>query len=185
MLNILLIGAGLSMDAFAVSVTNGLTTPGYRLRHAALDRGVLRLFPGPDAAARLAAGQRGQRPGQRLGAVHKLFPAGLHRHEDDSGGRLKGEGRAYRRSSNPAAWLLMAVATSLDALAAGVSFAFMDVPLPAVVLLIAAVTFAVCFAGGVLGSRVPAIPCRAAGILGGAVLCGIGAKLLLEGIGAL
>ena len=81
--------------------------------------------------------------------------------------------------------LLMAVATSLDALAAGVSFAFMDVPLPAAVLLIAAVTFAVCFAGGVLGSRVPAIPCRAAGILGGAVLCGIGAKLLLEGIGAL
>ena len=79
----------------------------------------------------------------------------------------------------------MAVATSLDALAAGVSFAFMDVPLPAAVLLIAAVTFAVCFAGGVLGSRVPAIPCRAAGILGGAVLCGIGAKLLLEGIGAL
>ena len=41
------------------------------------------------------------------------------------------------------------------------------------------------FAGGVLGGRVPGISCRAAGIAGGAVLCCIGVRLLLEGIGVL
>ena len=46
MLNILLIGAGLSMDAFAVSVTNGLTTPGYRYRHAALTAAYFGFFQG-------------------------------------------------------------------------------------------------------------------------------------------
>ena len=40
-------------------------------------------------------------------------------------------------------------------------------------------------AGGLLGSRVPGISCKAAGIIGGAVLCCIGAKLLLEGIGVI
>ena len=79
----------------------------------------------------------------------------------------------------------MAVATSLDALAVGVSFAFMDAALLPSCLLIALVTFAICFAGGVLGGRVPGISCRAAGIAGGVVLCCIGVRLLLEGIGVL
>ena len=46
MLDILLIGAGLSMDAFAVSVTSALTTPGYRLRHAATAAAYFGFFQG-------------------------------------------------------------------------------------------------------------------------------------------
>ena len=46
MLNILLIGVGLSMDAFAVSVTNGLTIPGYRAGQAALTAAYFGFFQG-------------------------------------------------------------------------------------------------------------------------------------------
>lgn len=185
MLNILLIGAGLSMDAFAVSVTNGLTTPGYRYRHAALTAAYFGFFQGlmpllgwllgstvsglisawgPYISFFLLAfiGLRMIVEALRDGAAAKSGPALSH-------GRLA----------------VMAVATSLDALAVGVSFAFMDVPLAPSCLLIAGVTFVICLAGGVLGSRVPGISCRAAGILGGVVLCAIGLKLLFEGIGVL
>lgn len=46
MLNILLIGAGLSMDAFAVSVANGLAIPGYKCRHAAVTAAYFGFFQG-------------------------------------------------------------------------------------------------------------------------------------------
>lgn len=184
MLDILLIGAGLSMDAFAVSVTSALTTTGYRLKHAATAAAYFGFFQGLMPLLGWLLGSAVSGIASAWGPYISFFLLafiGIKMIAE----ALKGEGRAYPAELKPSRLLLMAVATSLDALAAGVSFAFMDVPLPAAVLLIAAVTFAVCFAGGVLGSRVPAIPCRAAGILGGAVLCGIGAKLLLEGIGAL
>ncbi len=183
MLDILLISAGLSMDAFAVSVTNALTTPGYRLRHAATAAAYFGFFQGLMPLLGWLLGSAVSGIASAWGPYISFFLLafiGIKMIAE----ALKGE-QAYPAELKPSRLLLMAVATSLDALAAGVSFAFMDVPLPAVVLLIAAVTFAVCLAGGVLGSRVPAIPCRAAGILGGAVLFGIGAKLLLEGIGAL
>ena len=53
---------------------------------------------------------------------------------------------------------VMAVATSLDALAVGVSFAFMDVPLAPSCLLIAGVTFVICFAGASWAAVCPAYP---------------------------
>ena len=80
--------------------------------------------------------------------------------------------------------LALALATSIDALAVGVSFAFsppaMGV-LPACVL-IGCTTFVIAAAGGFLGSRIPGIHPAKAGIVGGCVLILIGIKLLLEGL---
>jgi putative Mn2+ efflux pump MntP len=78
--------------------------------------------------------------------------------------------------------LAIAVATSNDALAVGVSFAFMDVRLVPSCVIIGCTTFVISAAGAFLGSRIPGISCKKAGILGGLVLIGIGVKLLLEGI---
>lgn len=77
----------------------------------------------------------------------------------------------------------MAVATSLDALAVGISFAFMEgVSLLPSCLMIGCTTFVLCFLGGMLGGKIPGVSCKTSGILGGLVLCGIGVKLLIEGL---
>lgn len=79
--------------------------------------------------------------------------------------------------------LVMAVATSLDALAVGISFAFMEgVSLLPSCLMIGCTTFVLCFLGGMLGGKIPGVSCKTSGILGGLVLCGIGVKLLIEGL---
>ena len=80
--------------------------------------------------------------------------------------------------------LALAVATSIDALAVGVSFAFSP-PLPGVVLscaVIGCTTFVIAFAGAMAASRIPGIQPKKAEIAGGIVLVAIGVKLLLEGL---
>ena len=80
---------------------------------------------------------------------------------------------------------LLAVATSIDALAVGVTFAFMKVNIIAAVLLIGIITF-ICSAVGIKIGSVFGTKYRAkAEIFGGAVLILIGLKILLEGIGIL
>lgn len=80
---------------------------------------------------------------------------------------------------------LLAVATSIDALAVGVTFAFMKVNIIAAVLFIGIITF-ICSAVGVKIGSVFGTKYRAkAEIFGGVVLILIGLKILLEGIGVL
>ncbi len=80
---------------------------------------------------------------------------------------------------------LLAVATSIDALAVGVTFAFLDVSILPAVLFIGVTTF-VCSAAGVkVGSVFGARYKKKAELVGGIVLVLIGLKLLLEGLGIL
>ena len=88
-------------------------------------------------------------------------------------------------SMNVKAMFLLAVATSIDALAVGVTFAFMKVDILEAVLFIGAITF-ICSAIGVkIGSVFGARYKAKAEIFGGIVLIVIGFKILLEGIGVL
>jgi putative Mn2+ efflux pump MntP len=75
---------------------------------------------------------------------------------------------------------LLSVATSIDALAVGLSFSLLgqDIWVPAI--LISAITFAVCLAGFEFGRRIGAFLEKRTGILGGLILIGIGIKILLE-----
>ena len=74
----------------------------------------------------------------------------------------------------------LAVATSLDAAAAGVTFPSMGLsPLPAAAV-IAIVTFAACFAGALLGQRLGAQLGGRAEVLGGGALIGLGVKILWD-----
>lgn len=79
--------------------------------------------------------------------------------------------------------LLMAVATSIDALAVGVSFAFLAVDLWTSSIMIGVVTFALSFLGGMVGFRLGERFRGYAELVGGGVLCLIGLKILLEHLG--
>ena len=135
-LELLLIGVGLSMDAFAVAVCQGLCMPKLNLRHAAV---IALFFGGFQALMPLA--------GWLLGAQF----AGYIQHLDHwlafvllafIGGKMLWESRSVETESASCAvtvtldyrqLLGMAVATSIDALAVGVTFAFLEVEiLPAV-----------------------------------------------------
>lgn len=182
MLSILLIGVGLSMDAFAVSVTSGLTVKGFGPKHAAL----LGLYFG---------GFQFLMPliGYLLGSTVSSFVSayapyisffllafvGVKMLVEAIRG---GDEAVCHTQLKHSQLLVMAIATSLDALAVGISFAFMDVPLLASCVIIGCTTFVLCFIGGMVGGKIPGISCKTAGIAGGVVLCGIGVKLLIEGL---
>lgn len=76
--------------------------------------------------------------------------------------------------------LLQAVATSIDALAVGISFAVMDVNIWSAACFIGIVTFACSLAGSFLGSRFGQFLKTKAQFLGGAILIGIGLKIFIE-----
>lgn len=80
---------------------------------------------------------------------------------------------------------LLAVATSIDALAVGVSFAVLDVNIWTSGLLIGIVTFVISFIGGTIGFKLGERFRSHATIAGGTVLCLIGLKVLLEHTGFL
>ena len=86
---------------------------------------------------------------------------------------------------NPRAMFPLAVATSIDALAVGLTFACLNVDVVPAVVLIGLITFTISAAGVRLGSLVGAKCQGAAGFVGGAILNLIGLKILLEHLGVL
>ena len=183
LLSILLIGVSLSMDAFAVSVTNGLTLKDFRLRHALwmglYFGGFQFLMPLLGCLLGSTVSHYIMRFGPYISFVLlgyigvKMILDAVKSGEDDEAVQSLSHSRLFA----------LAVATSIDALAVGVSFAFSP-PSPGIWLscaLIGCTTFVLTLLAAVLGSRFSLHP-RKAGILGGAVLLCIGVKLLLEGI---
>lgn len=78
---------------------------------------------------------------------------------------------------------VLAIATSIDALAAGITFALLETPILPVALTIGGITFVISFAGVVIGQIFGVRFKSKAEYFGGAVLIGIGAKILLEHLG--
>ena len=81
--------------------------------------------------------------------------------------------------------LVMSVATSIDALAIGVTFAFLNVNLWLAVSLIGGITFALSLTGVFLGHCIGAKFKDKATVFGGVVLVLIGLKILLEHLGVI
>lgn len=76
--------------------------------------------------------------------------------------------------------LSLAVATSIDALAVGLSFAFLQIPILLAIAIIGFITFWVSFTGVHLGKKFSSILGSKAEIAGGIVLIAIGVKILIE-----
>lgn len=75
---------------------------------------------------------------------------------------------------------ILAIATSIDALAVGVSFAFLDIPIIPIVISIATITFAVCFVGVFLGFKIGSYLGKIAQLIGGILLILIGFNIFNE-----
>ncbi len=186
MLSILLIGISLSMDAFAISVANGLTLKSFNVRHAlwmALYFGGFQfLMPLIGYFLGSAVSHYVDRFGPYISFALLAFIGGkmlLDSLKPGSGG----DDEAGMEALTHKALLASAVATSIDALAVGVSFAFLeDVKLLPSCLLIGCTTAIISFGGAMLGSRIPGVSGKKAGIVGGLVLIGIGLKILIQGV---
>lgn len=100
-----------------------------------------------------------------------------------SGWRSPPEGeKPDEKPAQHAFWVLAATgfATSIDAMAVGAGLAFLDVPIVPVAIAIGATTFVAVTLGVMLGRILGSIAGRGAEVVGGAVLVGIGAMILVE-----
>ncbi len=182
----ILLGASLSMDAFAVTVGEGLSDSKGGLKNAlkhSLYFGVFQALM-PLIGYYLAGTVSGKI--MSLGPYISFFMLVF------VGGKmlidaLKGKSdteKDYNTSgdfSHPKA-VVLALATSIDALAVGVSFAFTETNIFVLCAIIGITTFIICALGGLLCAKLPKGSGKIAGVIGGAVLIGIGIKLLIEGV---
>lgn len=177
---LLLIAVGLSMDAFAVSICKGLSLQRLRARHTVL---VGLYFGGFQALMPLIGWALGYRFEHIIESVDHWIAFFL----------LAIIGLSMIREANKVeevnddlgfkTMLLLAVATSIDALAVGVTFAFLQVRILPAASLIGVTTFLLSTVGVYIG-HVFGLKYRArAEIAGGVILIGIGLKILLEHLG--
>ncbi len=170
---------GLAMDAFAVSVADGSRTPRLRLRRAFALALAFGLFQGLMPLIGWAAGLGFK---DFISSADHWVAFGLL---GLVGGKmiygdLRGKAEAEKRPPAGATTLLvLAVATSIDALAVGFGLTFVEsILLPA--LVIGVVTFSLCFAGVHLGHRYSRFGGGKAQTAGGVILVAIGVKILVE-----
>lgn len=176
-----MLAAGLSMDAFAAAVCKGLALEKLSVRHMLAAGG---WFGGFQALMPLAGYGLGVRFKEKIVFVDHwiafvlLGVIGVDMIRDACTGAEK-EGEADG-SFSWRAMLFLALATSMDALAAGVTFAFLEVNILTAVSFIGAVTFLFAMAGVkagyVFGGRYKA----KAELAGGGILIFLGVKILLE-----
>ena len=170
------IAVGLSMDAFAVSICKGLSTKDVRREHMVVTGLYFGGFQALMPLAGYLLGSRFQSMIQRVD--HWIIGANLVRES-------QGEAEHLDDSFTPGTMLPLAVATSIDALAVGVTFAFLNVRIIPAAALIGVTTFALSAIGVRLGSVFGARYQARAELAGGIVLILMGVKILLEHTGIL
>ena len=181
-INIIVIGLGLAMDALAVSITSGLTVRRVRIRYA------LKLalsFAGFQALIRFSEKIRTV---DHWVAMLLLAAIGIKMILDTVKENAKSGGAqavpSYGGEVGMRTLVVLAIATSIDALAVGVSFSCADVNRVSILLLdagaIGAITFLLCFPGVYIGRRFGAAFRGKAGVIGGILLIGMGVKIFVE-----
>ena len=181
--SILALSVGLAMDATAVSAARGMAVPEIRPRHAVL---VALFFGGFQALMPVVGYLVGARIGPLveewdhwiafvlLGAIGVKMLWEAYGAKDDAPPRTEEELFGLR------VMLALAVATSIDALAVGITLPMLDAPLLLSVATIGITTALLCVAGLYLGRRAGAMLGRRLDVLGGLILIGLGVKILFE-----
>lgn len=185
--SILLLAVGLAMDATAVSAARGLTTPQILPRHVVR---VAVFFGGFQALMPLIGWVVGSRVGPLVEAWDHWIAFVLL---SAIGGKMLWEARSAKDPeasdadrSDPfglKVMLVLAVATSIDALAVGITLPMLDAPLLLSVATIGVTTALLSALGLLVGRRFGALLGRRLDIAGGLVLIGLGTKILLEHLG--
>ena len=180
-----LIGIGLSMDAFAVAICKGLSMRKIDGRQTV----TVALFFGGFQALMPVLGW----------ALGKQFEQYITRYDHwiafilllYIGGKMVWEALHSGEEATAAAnfsireLLILAVATSIDALAVGITFAFLRVEIGLASAVIGCTTFVISLAGVFIGNRFGSRYKQRAEIVGGVILILIGLKILLEHTGVL
>ena len=184
LIELFLIAVGLSMDAFAVSVCKGLAMPKCTFKKAA----IVGLWFGGFQALMPAIGYvLGAQFQETIASIDHWIAfvllaliGGNMIHE-----ALDNDEEEADASLDVKTMFLLAVATSIDALAIGITFAFLKVNIISAVCFIGIVTFIISFAGVKIGNVFGARYKNKAEIVGGVILILLGLKILLEHLGFL
>ena len=179
LLSLFLIAVGLSMDAFAVSVCKGLATPKYKLKYSMICGA---WFGGFQALMPAVGYLLGVNFKKYITAIDHwiafvlLALIGFNMIRE----ALKNDDEGADPSFTAKSKSLLAVATSIDALAIGITFAFLDVNIVAAVLFIGVCTFVISAAGVKIGSAFGTRFKSKAEIAGGVILIILGLRILVE-----
>ena len=179
---LLLIAVGLSMDAFAVSICKGLSLRGLRPGHAVL---VGAYFGGFQALMPLLGWLLGFRFERFITSVDHWIAFGLLSIIGLSMIRESKKTEELSDDLGLRTMMLLAVATSIDALAVGITFAFLSVRILPAAGLIGVTTFLLSALGVYIGHIFGLRYKSKAEIAGGVILIFIGLKILLEHLGLL
>ena len=181
-LTVILLAIGLSFDSFAVSVCSGLNLPHIRFFQAAKIAVFLALF---QAGMPLIGWLLGNSMKSLIEPVDHWIAFGLL---SLIGGKMiiesfiNSESREIKNPLHIRVILLLSLATSIDALAVGFSFATMIEKILLAVFIIGLVTFIASMLGILLGKKTGPTFNRYAEIFGGLILIIIGSKILIEHI---
>ncbi len=181
-MEIFLIAVSLALDAMAVSISTGITLPGFSWRQGmklALWFGGFQFFMpllGWFLGSRVAWYMEAFGPWVAfalLGVIGgRMFWQGLSGTEEEGLGDL-----------SPRRLCILAVATSVDAWAVGVSMAFWQVNILSAAGVIGLVAFLLSLLGGFVGKKLGTLFHHWAQVIGGLILVGMGIKTLLEHLG--
>ena len=181
LLELFLIAVGLSMDAFAVSIGKGLSMRRPNLGQAAI---IALFFGGFQALMPFLGWLVGAQFEHVVKAVEGWIAFGLlafiggkmiwdafHEGDDNEAGEFRLDLREL---------VMLAVATSIDAFAAGVAFAMLDVNIAFACGFIGVTTFVLSFAGVAIGHQFGSRWERSSTIAGGVILICIGLKIVID-----
>lgn len=203
-LSIILTGIGLAMDAFAVSVAKGITLTKIKAKDALK---VALFFGGFQAIMPLIGWGAGRYFADYIKTFDHwiafillsfiggkmLFEAIKEKNENKGEEAVTldiGEGEKLelieekdKEELSAKNLTVLAIATSIDALAVGVSFAFLGISIVQSVVIIGVITFILCFLGVIIGEKLGDIFKNYAEIIGGVILILIGINILIEHTG--
>lgn len=184
--NSILLGVGLAMDAFSVSLANGLNEPKMKKGRMSAIASVFAIF---QAVMPITGWVCVHTIAQYFKAFEKMIPWIALILLLYIGGKMLIEGikggDEEEESGNLdfKALMLQGVATSIDALSVGFTIAEYNLIMAVIAaLIIAAVTFAICVTGLQIGKKLGTRIAGKANILGGVILIGIGIEIFVKGV---
>lgn len=186
-IELFLVGVGLSMDAFAVSICKGLGMKRLNMKQA-LVIGVF--FGGFQALMPFLGWALGTQLADFITPIDHWIAfillaviGGKMLIDAFRGGDEDEAAEAKDAKLDPKELFMLAIATSIDALAVGITFAFLGVDIVFAITIIGATTFVISVAGVAVGHAFGARYEKGATVVGGVVLILIGFKILLEHLG--
>ena len=176
---IILVGVGLSMDAFAVSICKGLSMKKLKWKNAVIVGAYFGLF---QAIMPLSGYLLGTTFSDLVISIDhwiafillttiggKMLKEAYSNNEEDENDKLDFK-----------TMLVLAIATSIDALAVGITFAFFEINIIKAISIIGFLTFTISAIGVIIGNKFGHKFQGKAEIVGGAILILIGLKILVE-----